>query len=391
MNSQYSGLRAPQATLPAYSYFDPAYHQRELHSIWYQSWIYVCRSEDLASTGDYRTVSIGTQNLIVLRDEHDTLRGFHNTCRHRGSILLTAESGNLGAGQRLSCPYHRWAYSLQGNLLSTGVGTCPAGFKISDYPLHCISVEEWSGFVFVNVQETPAESLVDSFDEFSVSLENWPLTDVRRGHVYEKTLDCNWKVFWENFNECLHCPSGHPGLCQIVPLYKRGIMEPFDDPAWQPDGTALDSPKADPAQIGGLKQGAHTWSHDGVARGDWFPKLTAAEISTGHHYVMVMPSMFIVAHVNYVRTMQVLPLGPEQTRLRSDWYFQQSTLDDPEVDVAEIASFARQVIDEDGALAELNQRGLHSIAHTQGTLMAEEYDVSRFQDWVRQKVQPGTI
>ncbi|MFK8018136.1 MAG: aromatic ring-hydroxylating dioxygenase subunit alpha [Pseudomonadales bacterium] len=381
VSEQYNGLRDLQRTLPKSYYIDEAHYKRELDAIWYRSWVYMCRAEDLALAGDFKTITIGSQNIIVLRDDQQALQAFHNTCRHRGSILLTEESGNLGASSRLSCPYHRWSYSLQGNLLRTGVGSCPAGFDKSDYPLYDVSIEEWNGFVYVNLDPEPSHRLTESFDEFSVPLDNWSLADVRRGHVYEKTLNCNWKIFWENFNECLHCPNVHQQLCDIVPLYRRGIMEAFDDPAWQ-EGNE----NRDPAYAGGLREGASTWSTDGQARGAHFPNLSEQEINTGHNYHMHMPSMFIVGHLNYVRTMQVLPLGPEKILLRGDWYFPQATLDDADVDIDEIAAFARQVMDEDGYVSELNQKGLHSIAHQRGALMAEEYDVHRFQNWVLEKL-----
>src|SRR5579883_1820708 len=85
----YTGLARLEPTLPSYFYHDPAHYERELRSIWYRNWIYVCRSSSLPDSRSFRTFTIGTQSILVLRDEDGTLRAFHNTCRHRGSALCT--------------------------------------------------------------------------------------------------------------------------------------------------------------------------------------------------------------------------------------------------------------------------------------------------------------
>ena len=381
VNPDYPGLTKTTVTLPTDWYLDQRHFEHELNHIWYTHWVSLCRAEDLPSPGDYKTFMIGSQGIIVLRDEQGVLRAFHNTCRHRGSILLTEASGQLDKATRILCPYHCWAYSSQGELLRTGRGSTPDDFIASDYSLYSIAIEEWRGFVYANLDPDVATGVSEAFDEYSVSLDNWPLEELRRGYQYEKVLNCNWKLFWENFNECLHCPNVHPDLCRVVPIYKRGFMEAFDDPQWQAGRSD------EPQYAGGLAEGAETWSSDGRSTGHTFELLSAAERQAGHNYAMLMPSMFIVAHVDHVRTVQLLPLSPTSTALRADWYFPQAALQDDAVDVKQFATFARQVIDEDGRAAELNQRGLANKAHKQGVLMAEEYDVHRFQQWVRNCLQ----
>ncbi len=383
-NPDYPGLRAHTTTLPASWYLDSGQFDKELDAIWYRHWQYVCRAEDIAGPGDYQTLIIGSQNVIVLRDEGGGLQAYFNTCRHRGSILLTEASGTLDKASRILCPYHRWAYSSQGELLATGSGTPPKGFNTSEYGLYSLPIEEWCGFVFINLSANKPATLGESFDEYSVPLDNWPLSELRRGDTFETVLNCNWKLFWENFNECLHCPNLHPDLSEVVPIYKRGIMEAFDDPDWRPGSSD------EPARAGGIAQNAETWAWGGRSTGHEFNTLTERERKTGHHYVVLLPSMFIVAHVDHVRTVRLLPLSAERTHLRADWYFPQAALDDPSLDMAHFTSFAKQVIDEDGHAAELNQQGLANRAHQQGALMAEEYDVHRFQQWVRQCLQSHT-
>ncbi len=84
--------------LPSRFYFDPDHHRRELEAIWYESWLYVCRAEDVARSRDYRVLPVGDQSVVVTRNLEGRLKAFHNTCRHRGSILCTDEPGRFKDG-----------------------------------------------------------------------------------------------------------------------------------------------------------------------------------------------------------------------------------------------------------------------------------------------------
>ena len=104
--------------LPSSWYRDPTHYERELEAFWYSRWIAVAREEELPQAGDWRVARIGTQSIVVVRGEDGELRAFHNTCRHRGSVLCTEASGNF-ARKRIVCPYHSWTYDLGGQLVAT--------------------------------------------------------------------------------------------------------------------------------------------------------------------------------------------------------------------------------------------------------------------------------
>ena len=127
MTSGYRGLTELHQTLPAEYYLDAGHYQRELKAIWYRNWVYVCRAQILDEPRAFRTVGIGSQNVLVLRDENGELQAFHNTCRHRGSVLRSEPEGKLPT-KSIICPYHSWSYSLQGELQRTPSKHCPAGF-----------------------------------------------------------------------------------------------------------------------------------------------------------------------------------------------------------------------------------------------------------------------
>jgi glycine betaine catabolism A len=374
--SSYNGLSEHAEGLPADAYFDPRQYERELQRIWYRNWVYVGRSSDLNRARSFRTFEIGDQRILLVRDEQRVLQGFYNTCRHRGAALCREPEGMLRAGT-IVCPYHAWVYNLQGDLLRTSSKTHARGFDVADFPLYRISVTEWNGFIFVALNDRPPP-FEKVFDLPLNRLDAWPLEELVVGHVLSKTMQCNWKIFWENYNECLHCPGVHPQLSQLVPIYGRGLLEERDDPQWR--AHAADP---DPKFKGGLRSGAATWSLDGKITGAPFPGLSDADRQAGYVYMTGLPSVFLVGHVDYVRVVRLLPLGPELTELRVEYLFSQQTLDDPRFDLRNVVDFTNRVMTEDAQVCELNQLGLRARPHIRGVVMPEEYVVRQFHEWLR--------
>jgi Rieske 2Fe-2S family protein len=196
-----------------------------------------------------------------------------------------------------------------------------------------------------------------------------------------KTIECNWKIFWENYNECLHCPGVHPRLSQLVPIFGRALLERRDDPDWR-DHAADENPR----YAGGLRPGAESWTSDGKPVGVPFANLTADERKAGHIYLTSLPSMFLAAHIDYVRVVRLLPLGPERTAMSIEFLFLPETLADPARDLSRAIEFTDLVMSEDAAICEVNQRGLRALPHKAGVLMPEEYVLRQFHDWVRSQL-----
>ena len=372
----FTGLTSAVSTLPSTWYFDPAHYRLELERIWQRHWLYACRSSELATTRSFRTLEIGDQSVFLVRGEDGTVRAFHNVCRHRGAALCREREGRFPAAG-IICPYHAWRYNLQGALVQTSSKVHGDGFRAEDFPLYSLPVIEWNGFLFTALTDKPPP-FAASFDLPLNRLDDWRLGDLVVGHRLTKTIHCNWKVFWENYNECLHCPGVHPRLAQLVPIFGRALLERRDDPAWQDH--AHDE---DPKYGGGLRAGAESWSMDGKPAGVPFPGVSDADRKLAHIYMTSVPSVFIVAHVDYIRVVRLLPLGPEHTAMSIEFLFLPETLADSRHDIMNAVEFTDIVMSEDAAICELNQRGLHAVAHAAGVLMPEEYAIGQFQDWVR--------
>ena len=126
---------------------------------------------------------------------------------------------------------------------------------------------------------------------------------------------------------------------------------------------------------------------DGQPCGPVFKGLTEDERRVGFSFATLWPSAYVVAHLDYVRATRIVPLGPERTRLVAEWYFSPETLAQPGFDAGKVADFAKLVIRQDGAASEVNQRGMRSPAFTAARLMPEEYEIHRFQTWVRSEME----
>jgi len=367
-------LSSLEPSLPSRSYFDPEHYRRELDAIWYRSWLCIGRTEELAEPRDYKVVEVGSQSIVVTRDHEGRLHAFHNTCRHRGSVLCT-EAGGRFRGNAIVCPYHGWTYSLAGELKGTPHQLRSPDFRTRDFSLYRVAVDTWGGFVFVNLLADEAPAFADGLEDLTGEVANWPLEPLRVGRRIERTLACNWKIFWENYMECFHCPGVHPELCRIVPIFGRGLQAEDDDPSCPPErvgkGTAP------------LAPGAVTWTLDGKNELPELPGLDDADRERGQSFGTLLPSVFLSAHVDFVRSARVLPVSPEETLVVMEWLFAKEALESGEPELIERATeLGALVLEQDARACELNQRGLRCLRHERGVLVPQEYLVRDFHRWV---------
>jgi glycine betaine catabolism A len=352
--------------LPARAYYDPAWFAAEQKAIWARNWVYAGRKADLA-LASMRRLTIAGVNVILCCDPDGTITAFHNTCRHRGAELCSADQQAMG--KLITCPYHAWSYSTSGRLISTAHATPTDDFVRDDYGLFPVTVQDWNGCLFLCLADTPPDLAPDLGLN---ALDNWPMVSLITGHRMVKDLACNWKLFWENYNECLHCPGIHPELCDLVPIYSKGVMTANEAEDWTPN-----TPRGS-----NLKPGAASWTATGKPCGPEFPYLTPDQRANGYNFVTIYPTMFIVGHVDYVRCVSLQPTGPETTRLTAEWLFPAETLAQPGFDAAEVAAFAALVMTQDGAATEMNQRGLKSPKFARARLMPQEFDIVNFHKWL---------
>ncbi len=193
------------------------------------------------------------------------------------------------------------------------------------------------------------------------------------------TLACNWKIFWENYSECYHCPGIHPELCRVVPLYREGLLSYADSRMTLPQGDADDSrPRVAP--------GFATWTLDGQSKLPLIEGPSAADRALGVVFASFTASLFIVAHPDYVRSVRIMPKGPEHVELAVDWLLPPGVAERHPDELERMVELGRLVVAQDGRVCEVNQQGLRSRRHREGVLMPQEHALHEFHQWLRSRL-----
>jgi glycine betaine catabolism A len=344
--------------LPATWYRDPAHYRRELEAFWYRGWIAACREEELPGPGHWKAVAIGSQSVVVVRTR-EGLKAFHNTCRHRGSVLCTSAEGRFER-ERTVCPYHAWTYSLEGNLVATPRRMLTADFEPQKFSLFPVAAASWNGFVFLNLSPQARFDLDNPFP-------NHRLQDLRIGKRIVADVQANWKLLAENFSECFHCPPVHPELCRVVTAYKEAG-------AW---GLA-DAHSSRPE----YKAGAVTLTLDGSARIPPFRNLREDERKRLYVPFMLPPNLFLNIQPDYVNAHMMFPTGPESVRIVYDWLFEPEHMP-VGADLAHYVALWDLTNRQDARNCEWQQRGMQSRAFKNGVYVPQEFDCHRFAQWIR--------
>ncbi|MGH7465408.1 MAG: aromatic ring-hydroxylating oxygenase subunit alpha, partial [Longimicrobiales bacterium] len=205
----------------------PEIFEEEQERIFRRGWLCIGRAADLPEPGSYRLIDVAGESIIVLRDRSDVPRAFYNTCRHRGARLLCEPAEGMLSGS-IQCPYHAWTYALDGQLIGAPHMKDVEGFDRSDYPLHGAAIDMWEGFAFVNLGPAP-QPLRESLGPLVGRFTRFNLPLLRRAMTIEYDVHANWKIVFQNYNECLHCPVIHPELNGRTP-YDSGANDLVDGP-----------------------------------------------------------------------------------------------------------------------------------------------------------------
>ena len=361
-----------QMSLPAEAYADASVLRWEMEHFFDGSWVCVGRSEDLRNAGDRRAVSLGHERALLVRDESGKLRAFHNVCRHRGHELM--EVGETASGRFVRCPYHAWAYGLDGSLKGTPGYAGVASFDKADYPLVPVRIAEWQGWVFANASgdAVPFEEHVGNLEDMIGNHGSGELVTAAR-QDYE--VEANWKILVENYHECYHCPSIHPELCKVSPPKSGEDHESRG--AW----------------VGGsmeLEEHADTMSLTGQSFAPRLPHLAEGQEREVYYY-QIFPNLLISPHPDYVMTHRLTPVAPDRTHVECEWLFSREALASEGFDPSYATEFWHITNGQDWRACEAVQRGVSSRGYRQGPLSPEETTVGRFVAMVARGYLEGRV
>ncbi|KAB2881515.1 aromatic ring-hydroxylating dioxygenase subunit alpha [bacterium] len=208
-------------TIPSTWYTAPEILNLENECIFSECWQYAGHLAQVKNPGDYFLTTVADNPVVVVRDKDHVLRAFYNVCRHRGGPLAT-EDGNCKVFQ---CQYHGWTYLLDGSLRGVPDFDRVELFDKKDYGLTSISVDVWEGLIFVNLSNSPPK-LHSFFDGIPERIAPIRLSEKKFYKRVEYRVQCNWKVYVDNYLEGYHLPFVHPELCKMLD-YSQYVTEVF--------------------------------------------------------------------------------------------------------------------------------------------------------------------
>ena len=189
---------------PPQIYTSPEFLEYELDQIFNHEWFCVGREDEFAEPGDYRTMKVGRDPIIILRDRDGVLRAMSNICRHRMTTLLDQPSGTIKG--RITCPYHAWTYNLDGQLI--GAAHMRDNFDKKKVCLPQFNIEVWNGWVYVSL-DPDARPLAPRLKGLAERLANFRLPEYETLFRLEEIWDTNWKILAQNFTEGYHLFVAH--------------------------------------------------------------------------------------------------------------------------------------------------------------------------------------
>lgn len=334
----YSPDAGNSQSLRAEAYTDPAWFRADLKAILGKSWQWVCHVEKLREPGSYVTVTIADQPVAVVRDRDGDLRAFYNVCKHRAHELLSGE----GNTTRIMCPYHAWVYKLDGQLVRAPETEHLEEFSTGDICLDQVQVEEFAGFIYVNL-DPDATSLSAQSGDLETEIRHWApdIDQLTFGHRLTYDIKSNWKNVVDNFLECYHCPTAHKDFCDLVDMdtYKvttYGIYSSHMAEAGKGTNTAYDVSNA-------TVRTHAVW---------WLWPTTCLMRYPGRSSMIVL---------------NIIPIGPDRTLETYDFFLETPEPDPMEIDAMRYLDEVLQV--EDIGLVESVQRGMNTPAFTQGRIV----------------------
>ena len=321
------------ATIPADWYYQPEMLAAENAKVFGRTWQFVGHESILPQPGSYFATNVGGEPVVLTRGADEKLRAFSNVCRHRAGPVATGSDTT----RNLRCGYHGWTYGLDGRLLAAPEFDGAEEWCKEDQTLPQFCAEVWNRLTFVNL-DPAAAPLASAFRQLSETLTH----DLTIGEPAERKdwfLDCNWKVYVDNYLEGYHIPIVHPGLNREIDYgqYRTEVRDIF----------SLQHSPIKPARDGRLRVDDETGG--GEAQFFW-----------------IFPNLMLNVYPDNFSTNLIVPLGPERTLTVFEWYFRDPASAETRKKIDETVAFSDEIQLEDIKICEAVQRGLHSATYRSG-------------------------
>ncbi len=328
-------------TLPSHLYIDPEVFAAEKENNFSRSWQVVGDRDQAAKPGDYFTVELNREPLLLVRGLDSKLRGFYNVCRHRAG----PPAEGCGSRKLFRCGYHGWTYGLDGSLISATEMEGVENFRAEDFALKPVKVEEWFNFIFVNMHDNCA-SLRKSLGKMPGQAEKLHIEGLKLFERRTYDMKCNWKTYVDNYLEGYHLPSVHPGLNRELD-YNAYVVEPHENYV---------------RQFSPIR---------GAQPGDTAPRrYQEAREDLTTDYFWVFPNWMLNCYPDNVSLNIVLPLETERTLAIFEWYLPEAQHSTPAAKAS--VEFSHQIQVEDVAICEAVQKNLRSRSYSRGRFSVKQ-------------------
>ena len=389
----------PGWSLPGEFHSNQDIYQLDVDHIWRTGWLFAGHSCEIPQPGDYFTLELDADSIIVARGENGAIHALYNVCRHRGSVICPESSGHV---TRLVCPYHQWTYSLDGSLLACR--GMPGDLDKTRFSLARVHAREVGGLIFISFAQNPA-AFEPALEELAPLLKPQGLGRAKVAKAVDYVVNANWKLVWENNRECYHCNVNHPqyikanfdhynsddttprireaindvvarseqkwAAADLSPTHKQTGMTVFPDA----ENNIWFSANRTPLVDGWVSE-----SMDGKQVAPLMGKYKEADIGTLR--MRTLPNFWNHASCDHAVSTRLLPTGPQRTAIRVWWLVDEKAVEGRDYDLAKMMPFWQLTSEQDWQICERQQRGVNSSAYVPGPYSTfKEYNVDSFVRW----------
>ncbi len=336
---------AEASTIPSSWYTEEQVFELEKQTVFSRSWQIAARSHQLSRPGKYVTTEIAGEPVVIVRGDDDVVRGFFNVCRHHAAAVMSEAEGHAN---QMRCPYHGWTYSLEGELKGTPDFSGVCNFEKEAHGLAPVEISNWEKWMFARLDDgsdpPPNKSKKSLADFLGIDLINqFKGLDLEALYWIERrryTLNCNWKVFVDNYLDGgYHVPHLHKGLDSVLD-YRNYTIENGEHFCLQSSPVVS---RGDDDQVGAVRSGQRAL------------------------YYWLYPNFMINWYEGVLDTNHVRPLAVDRTEVIFDFYFADISEAARERNLASI-DVGDRIQQEDLGICESVQKGLQSRAYEAGRL-----------------------
>jgi phenylpropionate dioxygenase-like ring-hydroxylating dioxygenase large terminal subunit len=391
--------RRPGHALPREFYTDPAIFEADVERMLLKHWFCAGHESSIARSGDYLTVDLGAESVILTRTPAGEVRALLNVCRHRGSRLVGERRGHAPSG-RLTCPYHAWTYGLDGQLLAAR--QMPASFRPGEVSLRTLPVRIVEGLIFTTFAARPLDfAAAEVALRRSAGVYGWGRAKVAHRELY--SIAANWKLAVENYMECYHCQPAHPEFARrhvyARPAEQREDLERAGRRRAEALGVAVpDVDRYGSAAAPGeesiavmpsaLFDGFSSATPDGKAGRRLMGAFRASDGNST--YFDIGPLSDFLAYPDHGVIYRFIPRSVNHTEMELIWLVDADAVEGEDYDLEQLTWLWRTTSLEDKKIVEMNQAGVNSRYFEPGPYSMQETFTDRFVEWYLAELSIGT-